>query len=48
MYKHILVPTDGSELSTAAVRHGLALAKDSGARVTFLNVVPPFHLVCGR
>ena len=27
MYKHILIPTDGSELSKKAVDHGIGLAK---------------------
>ena len=27
MYKHILIPTDGSELSEKAIKQGLALAK---------------------
>jgi nucleotide-binding universal stress UspA family protein len=27
MYRHILIPTDGSELAQKAVIHGLALAK---------------------
>ena len=27
MYRHILIPTDGSELARRAVQHGLALAK---------------------
>ena len=45
MYKHILVPTDGSELSQSAVRHGVALAKENGAKVTFINVVMPFHVI---
>jgi hypothetical protein len=26
-YKHILIPTDGSELSKKAVRYGIVLAK---------------------
>ena len=34
MYKHILIPTDGSELSEKAVRDGVRLAKALGARVT--------------
>lgn len=34
MYKHILIPTDGSEISGVAIREGLALAKALGARVT--------------
>ena len=43
MYKRILIPTDGSELSTAAIRHGVALAKALGAPVTVLTVTPPFR-----
>ena len=39
MYQHILLPTDGSELSGAAIRSGLQLAKLLGARVTGLFVV---------
>jgi nucleotide-binding universal stress UspA family protein len=43
MYKHILLPTDGSELSATAVRDGLQFAKEIGARVTALHVTAPFH-----
>jgi nucleotide-binding universal stress UspA family protein len=43
MYKHILLPTDGSELSAKAVRDGLQLAKEIGARVTAVHVTPPFY-----
>ena len=45
MYKHILMPTDGSELSKAAVQQGVRLAKESDAKVTFLNVTMPFHVI---
>ena len=41
MYKHILLPTDGSELSKAAIRHGLDLARTLGAKVTALVVTAP-------
>lgn len=41
MYQHILLPTDGSELSKAAMKHGIALAKTIGARVTALVVSTP-------
>jgi len=41
MYKHILLPTDGSELSKAAMKHGIALAKTIGAEVTALVVSTP-------
>lgn len=47
MYKHILLPTDGSELSANAVRHGVALAKSVGARITGLSVVIPSHAPAG-
>ena len=40
MYKHILVPTDGSKLSDAAVKEAVGLAKLLGAKVTLLHVVP--------
>jgi len=43
MYKHILLPTDGSELSLTAVRDGVRFAKEIGARVTALHVTAPFH-----
>jgi nucleotide-binding universal stress UspA family protein len=44
MYKHILVPTDGSPLATRGVEHGIALAKTVGAAVTALTVTVPFHI----
>ena len=40
MYKHILLPIDGSELSQSAVRSGLLLAKSIGARVTGIHIMP--------
>ena len=43
MYKHILLPTDGSELSKAAMQHGIALAKAIGAKVTALVVSTPLN-----
>jgi nucleotide-binding universal stress UspA family protein len=42
MYKHILLPTDGSELAEGAVTHGLSLAKFVGAKVTVIIVVEQF------
>lgn len=38
MYTHILLPTDGSELAQGGVTHGLALAKQHGARITAATV----------
>jgi nucleotide-binding universal stress UspA family protein len=46
--KHILVATDGSELSQGAVRHAAALAKALGAQITLLSVVVPLHSVGGK
>jgi nucleotide-binding universal stress UspA family protein len=44
MYRHILIPTDGSELAHKAVIHGLSLAKALGAKVTALTVEPSFNV----
>jgi nucleotide-binding universal stress UspA family protein len=41
MYKHILIPTDGSALSRKAIAHGVKLAKSVGAKVTGLFAAPP-------
>jgi nucleotide-binding universal stress UspA family protein len=43
MYKHILIPTDGSDLSRAAIRQGVAFTKSFGAKATGITVSPPFH-----
>lgn len=43
MYTHILIPTDGSELSLKAVRQGIDLAKSIEASVTLLTASAPFH-----
>lgn len=42
MYKHILVPTDGSKLSAKAIRTAARLAKLCGAKLTGLYVIPPY------
>jgi nucleotide-binding universal stress UspA family protein len=47
MYRHILIPTDGSELAEIGVAHGLALAKSVGARVSVIYVVEPLLAVTG-
>jgi len=44
MYKSILIPTDGSELAGKAVQHGIAFAKEIGAKITVLTVTVPFHV----
>ena len=48
MYTHILLPTDGSALSDAAVLKGLRLARLLGARVSGLHVTPEFHVLTYR
>ena len=44
MYKHILIPTDGSELSQKAVDQGIGLAKALNAKITAVTVSEPFHI----
>lgn len=43
MFKHILVPTDGSKLSEKAVKQAVHLAKQTKGRVTAMHVIPKFH-----
>ena len=45
MFKHVLIPTDGSELSQKAIRIGVELAKFHGARVTGVHAIPDYHLM---
>jgi len=45
MFKHVLLPTDGSPVARKAIRAGVALAKKLGARVTAyhaLDSVQPY------
>ena len=44
MYRHILVPTDGSALSDKAVEAAIKLAKLAGARITAFHAVEPYPL----
>ncbi|UUC91648.1 universal stress protein [Comamonas sp. C11] len=45
MFKHLLIPTDGSELSEAAIYAGIQLAKEQGAQVTGLYVIPDYSVI---
>ena len=45
MFKHILLPTDGSKLSDRAVQRGIELAEALDARVTAVHVVPEFRMM---
>jgi nucleotide-binding universal stress UspA family protein len=40
MYKHLLLPTDGSKLAAKGVKAGVKLAKALGAKVTGVYVLP--------
>jgi nucleotide-binding universal stress UspA family protein len=42
MFKHILLPTDGSEAALRAVQRGVELAVQLGARVTVMTVLEYF------
>jgi nucleotide-binding universal stress UspA family protein len=45
MFKHILLPTDGSKLSAKAVKRGIDMARKGKGRVTALHVLPEFKLM---
>lgn len=45
MYKNILIPTDGSDLTAKAVEQGVVFAKEIGAKITAVTVTEPFHLL---
>lgn len=42
MYKHILLPTDGSSFAAKGIREGVRLARALGAKITGVYVAPPF------
>lgn len=44
MFKHILLPTDGSAMSDMASQKCIALAKEAGAQVSAIYAVPEFHV----
>jgi nucleotide-binding universal stress UspA family protein len=48
MFKHILLPTDGSELSEMAVRKAMQFARSLNAKVTGIHVIPRFHVFTYR
>jgi nucleotide-binding universal stress UspA family protein len=41
MFKHILIPTDGSPIANKAVKAGIQFAKDLGVRVTGYYAIEP-------
>jgi nucleotide-binding universal stress UspA family protein len=42
MFRHLLVPTDGSELSNETVASAIQFAAETAARITFLYVRPDY------
>jgi nucleotide-binding universal stress UspA family protein len=42
MFKHLLLPTDGSDLSNDALKKGIAFAREAGAKLTFIHVMPEY------
>lgn len=42
MFKHILVPTDGSQLSSDTVKRAIAFAKEARAKITFFFAKPDY------
>lgn len=43
MFKHILIPTDGSALSKKAIVQGVKFAQETGAKVTGFFAAPPYR-----
>ena len=44
MYKHILIPTDGSETAEKAVEAGIEFAREAKAKVTWFTALPEYEL----
>jgi nucleotide-binding universal stress UspA family protein len=45
MFKHLLLPTDGSLASEIAIRFAMRFAKEINARVTGVYVIPEYHVI---
>jgi nucleotide-binding universal stress UspA family protein len=45
MFKHLLLPTDGSQSSDAAIQAGVRFAKSINAKVTGFYAMPKFHML---
>jgi len=45
MFKHILLPTDGSKLSDQGVKQPIKMAKALGAKITAVHVMNNYHVV---
>lgn len=44
MFKHLLIPTDGSTMSNQTTDRAIAFAREAGAKVTFFYVKPEFPI----
>lgn len=44
MFKHLLVPTDGSDFSSLTVERAVAFASETGARITFFYAKPDYPI----
>jgi len=44
MFRQILVPTDGSQLSSDTVKRAISFAKESGASITFFYAKPDYPI----
>jgi len=44
MFKHILIPTDGSQLSQDTARRAVSFAKESGAKITAFFAKPEYPI----
>ncbi|MBV4397484.1 universal stress protein [Advenella alkanexedens] len=47
MYKKILLPIDGSEISAQAANSGICFARQIGAEIVTINVTQPFSTLIG-
>jgi len=39
MFRHLLVPTDGSDLADGTIRRAVSFASEAGARITFVHAL---------
>jgi nucleotide-binding universal stress UspA family protein len=44
MYKHVLIPIDGSQTADKAVESGIEFARDAKAKVTVFTAVPEYEV----
>jgi nucleotide-binding universal stress UspA family protein len=43
MYRHILIPTDGSDTAAKAVEAGTTYAREAGAKLSFFTALPEYR-----